>query len=90
MAFTWERIHKWEHIIEDEITDWACKYVEEFYGVDDTDNLTVEQINEIEDFVENPNSEHYLMCVGLRHIISSWNFHKDNEEWENENQDLEK
>lgn len=72
MSFTWERIHKWDENIESKITEEAYDYVEDFYGVDDIYSLTEDQIREISEFVEDPNTEYYLMCVGLRSIISSW------------------
>lgn len=71
MSFEWPRIHKWDENIIYKINEEAEEYIKDFYGIDDLDELTPEQQDDIINFIEDPNNENYLMCIGLRDI-SEW------------------
>lgn len=71
MSFEWPRIYKWDENIIYKIVEEAEDYVKEFYGIDELDELTPEQQNDIINFIEDPNNEHFLICIGLRNI-SEW------------------
>lgn len=46
------KLHKWADNIEHTLTEWAMDAVQEHYGVDDTDDLTEEQWQELRDWVD--------------------------------------
>ena len=47
------KLHKWVDNIENTLTEWAMEEVQEHYGVDDTDDLTEEQWQELRDWDDN-------------------------------------
>lgn len=69
MSFEWNRIHKWEDNIEREITDSVFEYVCEFYGIDDVDDLTKDQLLEIIAFREELN-EFSPIQIGFSNLIN--------------------
>jgi len=71
MAFEWNRIHKWEENIERDITDSVYEYVLEYYGVDEIEGLSEEQIKEIEKFRDELN-EHSIMQLGFSNLLNQW------------------
>ena len=80
MAFEWDRIHKWEENIESQVTDSVFEVVCEFYGIDEVDELTPEQLTEVVDFRDELN-EYSLMQIGFSNLIS----YVEGVHWENEN-----
>ena len=68
MSFEWNRIHKWEENIEREVSDAVYEYVCEFYGVEDIDQLTLEQAAEIQAFRDELN-EYSVMQIGFSNIL---------------------
>jgi len=73
------KIHKWAENIEHILNEWSYDTVYEHFGVDEVSELTVEQIQEIEDFVEESGESWYdHVLIGFKNVIS---------EWENENND---
>lgn len=69
MSFEWNRIHKWEDNIEREITDSVFEYVCEYYGIDDVDDLTKDQLLEIIAFREELN-EFSPIQIGFSNLIN--------------------
>lgn len=69
MSFEWNRIHKWEDNIEREITDSVFEYVCEYYGIDDVDDLTKDQLLDIIAFREELN-EYSPMQIGFSNLIN--------------------
>ena len=80
MSFDWLRIHKWEENIEAQVTDSVYEYVCEFYGIEDIEELTHEQLSEIEGFRDSLN-EYSVMQIGFSNLIN----HVESIHWEKEN-----
>jgi len=73
------KLHKWADNIEHTLTEWAMDAVQEHYGVDDTDDLTEEQWQELRDWVDNMYDTSYdWILIGFNNILNAW---------ENENYD---
>jgi hypothetical protein len=73
------KLHKWADNIEHTLTEWAMDAVQEHYGVDDTDDLTEEQWQELRDWVDNKHDTPYdWIMIGFNNILNAW---------ENENYD---
>lgn len=66
------KIHKWADNIENILTEWAMDTVQEHYGVDDTDNLTEEQWQEIRDWVDNMYDAPLNTALGFNNILNAW------------------
>jgi len=73
MAFDWENIHKWEENIENLIIRETFEYVQEYYSVNNIEDLTAEQVAEIEEFAESDYTQHSLMYRGLREVVEQHN-----------------
>lgn len=71
MSFEWNRIHKWEENIEAQVKDSVFEYVMEYYGVDEIQELTQQQLDEIMIFKEELN-EYSVMQWGFNELISYW------------------
>lgn len=71
MSFEWPRIHKWEDNILREIDESVQEYVFEFYGVEEIEELTEEQIEELRDFIEGDH-ENSIMSSGFYTLINWW------------------
>ena len=80
MSFDWLRIHKWEENIERNVTDSVYEYVCEHYSIDDVEELTEEQLAEVEAFRDELN-EYSLMQIGFSNLIN----HVESIHWEKEN-----
>jgi len=72
MSYEWPRIHKVEDNYYMEISEVVWEHVSEHYGVDDIEDLTEEQIDELEDFRTNHLNEYSIMQAGYSNIISMW------------------
>ena len=72
MEFVWNRIYKWEEIIEREVTDAVYEYVCEYYVVDDISELTEEQIAQVEGYRDHELNEFSVLQIGFSNIISHW------------------
>lgn len=70
MAFEWDRIYKYEENYEREICDDVDNYVCEHYGIESTDELTREQLDEVIEFRTNMLSEYSVMQFGFSNLIS--------------------
>lgn len=72
MAFEWPKIYKFEGWVEDQATEWVFDYICEFYDVEDIEDLTEEQIDEIVQYRENDLSDYSPMQMGFSNIINQW------------------
>ena len=79
MAFEWYKMYKVEENLEREVTDAVYHRVCEHYGVDEVEELTEEQIDEIRAFYNEMN-EYSPMCIGFSNLINHW----ESENWEEE------
>lgn len=79
MAFDWNRIHKHEEQVENDIYDRVSEQICEFYNVEDIADLTSEQMNEVRAFVDNELSEYSIMQRGFTDVF---NYYEDNQ-WQN-------
>jgi len=72
MAFEWDRIYKWEENHERSITEDVEEYICEYYQIDHIDELTEEQVNDIDNFRNNDLSEYSVMQIGFSNVINAW------------------
>ena len=72
MAFEWPKIYKSEEWFEQQATEWVFDYVCEFYDVEDIEELTELQIEEIVQYRENDLNEYSPMQLGFSNIIAQW------------------
>ena len=75
--FTWKKIYKAEEWLEQQATEWVFDYVCEFYDVEDIEELTEEQIDEIVQYRENDLNEYSPMQLGFSNIIAQWESAQD-------------
>jgi len=67
------KIHKWCDNIESTLTDWAREEVEAWFDVDSINDLSVSQIEEIEEFLANAEETWYdWVLIGFKNIVSEW------------------
>lgn len=79
MSFEWYKTHKIMDWVEREMTECVEQYVCEFYGVEDTNNLTEEQIDELIAWRDEELQEYHPLQMGFSNVISAW---ENQEEWE--------
>jgi len=68
MASEWNRIHKYEDNFEREIIESVDEYVFEYYGVEELEELTDNQVSEIETFASELN-EYSVMQIGINNLM---------------------
>ena len=68
MAFEWNRINKYEDNFEREIIESVNEYVFEYYGVEELEELTDNQVSEIETFASELN-EYSVMQIGINNLM---------------------
>jgi len=66
------RLHKYEDWIDQQIADTVYELINDFYGVDDPNDLTAEQINSISEWVEQHDS--FYLGPRFRLVIDDWNY----------------
>ena len=71
MSFEWKKIHKWQENHERNITDDVYEYVLVYYDADEVENLTQEQINEIQAYRDELD-EYSIMKIGFSNLINQW------------------
>jgi uncharacterized membrane protein len=71
MSFEWKKIHKWQENHERNITDDVYEYVLVYYDADAVENLTQEQINEIQAYRDELD-EYSIMKIGFSNLINQW------------------
>jgi len=69
MSFEWPKLYKWEDNIESQVTDGVFEYVCEHYGVDEVEELTEEQIEEIREFADDLN-EYSPITWGFNNLFN--------------------
>ena len=72
MAFEWDRIHKHEENIEREVTELVEEFVLQYYDAEYIEDLTEEQINDIDNFRNNDLNEYSVMQIGFSNVINAW------------------
>jgi len=70
--FDMPRMNKWEENVRNQLRDDVTEYVTEYYGVASTDDLTAEQIAEIQKFVDLPENQFSMICDALTDIVEWW------------------
>ena len=78
MAFEWNRIHKSEEYLERIINELVFEQVTEHYAVDSIDELTRDQIDELEHFRNDVLNEDSPLQIGFSDVIQMW----ESENWE--------
>lgn len=73
MAFEWNRIHKHEDNIEQDVNQRVYDYVLEYYAVESIEDLNGDQIAEIEQFREEYN-EYSVMQIGFSNLLSEYEY----------------
>ena len=71
MAFEWNRNHKHEEQIEQDIYSRVNDQIIEHYGVEEIYNLTSEQIEELQKFADEL-GEYNVMYRGFIDCINAW------------------
>ena len=72
MSFDWNRIHKHEEQVENDIYDRVSEQICSFYNVEDVADLTIEQMDEVRAFVDNDLSEYSIMQRGFTDVFAYW------------------
>jgi len=72
MAFEWPRIHKWEDNLYNTATEWVEEYVLEHYNVEAIEDLTEEQIAEVQKFWDEELNEYSPLSAGFSNLINWW------------------
>tara|TARA_B100000242_G_scaffold98782_1_gene68025 strand:+ start:135 stop:407 length:273 start_codon:yes stop_codon:yes gene_type:complete len=72
MSFDWNRIHKHEEQVENDIFDRVSEQICSFYNVEDVADLTIEQMDEVRAFVDNDLSEYSIMQRGFTDVFNYW------------------
>lgn len=84
MSFDVPKIHKWADNIENTLTEWAEDHICDWYEIGGVSELTSDQIEEIEEFVNSASDTWYdWVCIGFRNVINYW----ENENYEEEDYD---
>ena len=78
MSFEWYKIYKHENNIEADVTDRVYDYVCEYYGLENIEELTEEQIEEVRAFADELN-EYSPMMMGFNNLFH----HLEDLEYEN-------
>ena len=72
MSYDWARIHKVEDNLMMDINELVWQHVLEHYGVDEIEDLSEEQIGEIESFRNCRLGEYSILQGGYSNLISMW------------------
>ena len=80
MSFEWYKVYKWEQNIESEVTDGVFDYVCEYYGIENIEELTEEQIEEIREFTDNTLNEYSPIQWGFSNLFNYWEENAGGEE----------
>ena len=76
MAFEYKKLGKLQDHLEAEATDWIESYIKDLYGVNDSVELTKEQISEIDKTAEDEKLDNYV-GLALRNIVQAWYDHNE-------------
>lgn len=75
--FDYPRIHKWDELLCNQIADEATELVCDHYGVDEVTDLTEQQIEEIQTFIDNNEEWYSYLMSGFRSVINWWESEND-------------
>lgn len=70
MSFEWNRMHKTEDNILNEIDSLVEEYILDYYNVDCYCDLTEEHLKEIEEFIDSPANQHSILSSGFYTILN--------------------
>lgn len=79
MSFEWYKIYKHEDNIEADVTERVYNYVCEYYGLENIEELTEEQIEEVRAFADELN-EYSPMMIGFNNLFNYLEDYVDFEE----------
>jgi len=79
MSFEWYKIYKHEDNIEADVTERVYNYVCEYYGLENVEELTEEQIEEVRAFADELN-EYSPMMIGFNNLFNYLEDYVDFEE----------
>ena len=82
MTFEWHKISKYEENYERDITDNVHDQVRDYYDVDEIDDLTEEQMDEVKTFRDEYN-DYSVMQIGFSNLINDW----EDTQWEKSQDD---
>jgi len=80
MAFEVPKYYKTEEWIEGQATDAVYEMVCDYYEIEDIENLTQEQIDEIDTFRNDILNEYSVLQVGFSNLMSHWESNQDYED----------
>jgi len=72
MAFEWSGVHKCDEHFANEISESVNQFVFEYYKIEEIEQLTREQIDELDHFRTKVLDEHSVMQAGFSNLISQW------------------
>jgi len=70
MAFTWDRMYKWEENYQRDIDSDVREVVCNYYGVEYIEELSQKQIDEIIAFADD--NEYSIMKGGFYNLMNEW------------------
>ena len=76
MSFEWNRMYKWEENHERNITEDVEEYICRHYNMKYIEELTQNQIEELEVFRSELN-EYSIMQIGFSNVINNWKYAQD-------------
>ena len=86
MGFNWGRVHKHEEQIENDIFERVSEQVCSYYEVENVEDLTEEQISEIQQWALDNLSPESVIQIGITDVIGYWESNTGNDtEAENDN-----
>ena len=72
MSYEIHKVHKVEDNFCREICEWVYAHVTEFYGVDDIEELTQEQIDEVDTYRRCRLGEWSVLQSGYNDVVNMW------------------
>ena len=86
MGFNWGRVHKHEEQIENDIFERVSEQVCSYYEVDHIEDLTEEQISEVQQWALDDLGSSSVIQIGITDLINYWENNTQNDaEAENDN-----
>lgn len=72
------RLHKYEDWVDQQIADTVYELVTEFYNIEDTNQLTEEQLKSISEWVDR--EDPYFLGPRFREMIDDWYYENGDSE----------
>ena len=82
MSYEYLKAHKTEDWVAREMFECVCESIIHHFGVEDPNDLTVEQMDEVVHYRENVLNEYSPIQMGFSDVIGMW----ENAQWEKENE----